>query len=69
MKFVNPECRATSPNREIPATLVRPDGQNAPGKVDKPRRTDYTQGKAALQDQVARFYLRPALVPSWCSIS
>ena len=53
---------ATSPNREIPATMVRPRDQNAPGKIGEARPAGNTHRKAAqrsTKDQVAWLYFRP----------
>jgi len=69
----SPECRTTSPpNREIPATLVRPCVQNVPGKSGETRPAGYTPGKAVKRTpkgQVEWLHLRPCLVPSWCGAS
>ena len=65
----SPECRTTSPNREIPALLVQPSVQNAPGKIGEASLAGYTQGKAAQtssKGHVEWLHLQPSLVPSWC---
>ena len=43
------ECRTTSPNREMPATLFRPRTQNVPARIGKANLAGYTHRKAAVQ--------------------
>ena len=65
----SPECRTTSPNREIPATLFRPSVQNAPGKIGEASPAGYTHRKTTKRfpkDQVEWLHLRPCMAPSWC---
>jgi len=49
VKFVNLECRAASPNREISATIIRERDQNAPEKIDEANPGDYIYGKATYE--------------------
>ena len=52
--FVKPECRATSPNREIPATLVRPCVQNVPGKIGEASLAGYFRHPRESDPQVVQ---------------
>jgi len=67
------ECWASSPpNREIPATLVRPCVQNAQRKADESSPAGYTHGKAtqgSSKDQVEWLHLQPCLGSSRCGKS
>jgi len=57
-------CRATSPNREISATLVRGCVQNVPRKTGKAGPVSCTHGEAAQKlskDHVVRLHLRLGL--------
>ena len=63
------QCRTTSANLEIPATLTRSSVQNAPGKIGEVSPAGYTHGKrprGSSKDQMECIYLWPCLVPSWC---
>jgi len=66
----SPGCQATSPNREIPAMLVRPRVQNAPGKNGELSPSGYSlhQGSAtffALRTSLKlKFFRGPAFKKS-----
>ena len=66
------KCRATFPNREISAMLVRPCDHNVPRKLGEASPAGYTHRKAtqkSSKDQVEWLHLRPCSVPSWCGAS
>ena len=63
VKFVKPECRATSPNKETSAAMVRPFYQTVPGKIGEASTARHTHGKAA---QSRLRTLRRNMVRSWC---
>ena len=73
MKFVKPWILSHSlPNREIPATLVRPSVQNVPEKIGETSTVGYTQGKEAqrLPKDHVEWLTSPTLLgPSWCGAS
>ena len=65
----SPECRATSLNRDISATLVRTYVQNALVKIGGASPVGYIHEKAAKRsskDLVEWLHIQTCLVPSWC---
>jgi len=70
--WYRPESPATSRNREISATLVRPCAQNIPRGIGEERPSGSTHGQGAHRSSKARvewLHLRPCLVPSYCGAS
>ena len=59
----SPGCQGTSPNREIPAMLVRPCIQNALGNNGKLSPSGYSLHP---RKSGPEFLQGPCLVPSWC---